>query len=197
MTAMSTRTDIRTFQAANRAEWRAWLRDNCETADEVWLVIRHVRSGAEESQPSVRHDEAIEEALCFGWIDSLARKRDAGSWCLRFTPRNPRGAWSNVNRELVERLTAQGLMTPPGQAAVDLAKRTGTWSVLADAQNGVVPDDLRERLAADEAAAGHFDAFSRSARRAILEWIARAKRPETRQRRIARTVECAARNVRP
>jgi len=186
-------TAVRTFHAPDRAQWRAWLRDNCETADEMWLVIHHVRSAT----PSVRHHEAIEEALCFGWIDSLARKRDAESWCQRFTPRNPRSAWSKVNRELVDRLTAQGLMTPHGQDAVDLAKRTGTWTVLADAQNGVIPDDLRDQLAADKAAAGHFDAFSWSAKRAALEWIARAKRPETRQRRIARTVECAARNMRP
>lgn len=83
----------------------------------------------------------------------------------------------------------------PGQAAVDLAKRTGTWSILADAQHGVIPDDLREQLAAAETAPGHFDALSRSTKRAILEWIAKAKRPETRQRRIAQTVECTARNV--
>ncbi len=191
MSAVTTATGMRTFQAADRAEWRAWLRDNCETADEVLLVIQHVGGAT----PSVRHSEAVEVALCFGWIDSLARKHDAGSWRQRFTPRNPRGAWSKVNRELVERLTGQGLMTPHGQAAVDLAKRTGTWSMLAEAQNGVIPDDLREQLAADEATAGHFDAFSPSARRASLEWIARVKRPETRQRRIARTVECAAQNV--
>ncbi|WP_312858982.1 YdeI/OmpD-associated family protein [Pseudonocardia xinjiangensis] len=193
MTAVATAPNLRTFRAEDRAEWRAWLQDNCATADEVWLVIQHAGSGT----PGVRHRDAIEEALCFGWIDSLARKLDATSWAQRFTPRNPRGAWSNVNRELVERLTVQGLMTPHGQAAVDLAKRTGTWSVLADAQSGVVPDDLRDHLAADEAAARHFEAFPRSARRAILEWIARAKRPETRQRRVARTVECAARNERP
>ncbi|MQA82786.1 MAG: hypothetical protein GEV10_30760 [Streptosporangiales bacterium] len=190
---MTTTTITRTFQAADRAQWRAWLRDNGETADEIWLILQHAGS----STPNVRHDEAIEEALCFGWIDSLARKRDAESWCLRFTPRNPRGAWSNVNRALVERLTAQGLMTPRGQAAVDLAKRTGTWTLLADAQNGVVPDDLREMLAADETAAGHFHAFPPSTRRAILEWISRAKRPETRRRRLERTVETAARNLRP
>ena len=182
-----------TIHAANRAEWRAWLRDNCETADEVWLVIPHVRS----TTPSVRQGEAIEEALCFGWIDSLARRHDAESRRQRFSPRNPRSAWSKVNRELVERLTAQGLMTPHGQAAVDLAKRTGTWSMLADAQDGVVPGDLREQLDADEPAAAHFDAFSASARRASLEWVATAKRPETRQRRIARIVAAAARNEQP
>lgn len=190
MTAMTTATTVRTLQAENRAQWRAWLRDNCVTADEVWLVIQHANSATR----SVSHRDAVEEALCFGWIDSLARRRDAESRWQRFTPRNPRSAWSNVNRELVERLTAQGLMTPPGQAAVDLAKRTGTWSMLADAQNGIVPDDLRQQLAADEAAERNFDAFSRTSKRTSLEWIARTKRPETRQRRIARTVENATRN---
>jgi uncharacterized protein YdeI (YjbR/CyaY-like superfamily) len=181
-----------TYEAADRAAWRAWLRDNGTTAGEVWLVLRHAGSAV----PSVRHREAIEEALCVGWIDSHARKRDGDSWCLRFTPRHPRSAWSNVNRALVDRLTAEGLMTPAGQAAIDLAKRTGTWALLADAQDGVVPDDLREALAADPAAAAHFTAFPPSTRRAILESLARAKRPETRRRRIARAVERAARNER-
>jgi len=193
VTAAATAPAVRTVQATDRAQWRAWLAEHVDTADEVWLVIQHANSPV----PSVRHGEAIEEALCFGWIDSLARTHDASSWRQRFTPRHPRGAWSKVNRELVERLTAQGRMTRRGQAAVDLAQRTGTWSLLAEAQDGVVPDDLRDQLAADAAATAHFDAFSRSARRAILEWVARAMRPQTRQRRIARTVECAARNERP
>jgi uncharacterized protein YdeI (YjbR/CyaY-like superfamily) len=179
---------VTTIEVADRAEWREWLRHNGDSADEVWLVIRHARSDV----PSVRHGEAVEEALCFGWIDGLARKHDATSMRQRFTPRNPRSAWSRVNRERVARVTAQGLMTPRGQAAVDLAKRTGTWTVLAEAQEGIVPDDLRERLAADPHAAARFAALPRSARRAALEWIARAKRPETRERRIARTVASAA-----
>ena len=179
---------VRTIEAADRAGWREWLREHSGTADEVWLVIRNAGSDT----PSVRHGDAVEEALCFGWIDSMARKHDATSMRQRFSPRNPRGAWSKVNRELVERLTAQGLMTPRGQAAVDLAKRTGTWSLLAEAQEGIVPDDLRARLAEEPAAAAQFAALSHSARRAALEWIARAKRPETRQRRVDRTVELAA-----
>lgn len=187
---MTTATTMRILQAENREQWRAWLHDNCETADEIWLVVHHVNSATR----SVGHRDAVEEALCFGWIDSLTRRRDVDSRWQRFTPRKPHSAWSNINRELVDQLTAQGLMTPHGQAAVDLAKRTGAWSMLAAAQNGVVPDDLREQLDADKAAALNFDAFSRSVKRAALEWIARAKRPETRQRRIARTAECAARN---
>lgn len=192
MSAAATAT-VTTISPTCPAEWRAWLERHSTTADEVWVVIHHAGSAT----PGVSHREAIEEAICFGWIDSLARRHEPGSWRQRFSPRNPRSAWSTVNRQLVEKLTAQGRMTPHGQAAVDLAQRTGTWSLLAEAQRGVVPDDLRERLAADEAAARHFAAFPPSARRAALESIARAKRPDTRERRIARIVERAARGERP
>lgn len=176
------------LEPAGREQWRAWLAANAASAAEVWLVIPHARSG----RPGISHREAIEEALCFGWIDSLARRHDGSSWRQRFSPRRPTAAWSKINRELVGVLTAQGRMTPAGQAAVDLATRTGTWSALADAQNGVVPDDLRAALDADPAAAAGFAALSPSARRAVLESIARAVRPPTRQRRIAAAVARAA-----
>jgi uncharacterized protein YdeI (YjbR/CyaY-like superfamily) len=180
-------------EPATREQWREWLDAHAASAAEVWLVIPHARSG----RPGISHREAIEEALCFGWIDSLARRHDDSSWRQRFSPRRPAAAWSNVNRELVEQLTAEGRMTPAGQAAVDLAKRTGTWSVLADAQNGVVPDDLRAALDADPAAAAGFAALSPSARRAALESIARAVRPQTRRRRIAATVAQAGGQAAP
>jgi uncharacterized protein YdeI (YjbR/CyaY-like superfamily) len=188
-----TAVQVRTVRAACRAQWRAWLEEHCGTVTEVWLVIHHKHSAT----PSITHREAIEEALCFGWIDSHTRKHDTGSWRQRFTPRGPRSAWSKVNRELVEQLSAAGLMTPRGQAAVDLAKRAGTWGLLADAQSGVIPDDLRELLAADPVAARNFDAFTWSVKRAALERIARAVRPDTRRRRVVETVECAARNTWP
>jgi uncharacterized protein YdeI (YjbR/CyaY-like superfamily) len=171
-------------EPATREQWREWLQAHAASAAEVWLVIPHAGSG----RAGISHREAIEEALCFGWIDSLARRHDDSSWRQRFSPRRPTAAWSKINRELVEQLTAQGRMTPAGQAAVDLAKRTGTWSALADAQDGVVPDDLRAALDADPAAAAGFAAMSPSVRRAALESIARAVRPATRQRRIAAAV---------
>lgn len=172
------------------AQWREWLANPRERA--VWLVVR--RRGADV--PGVLVHEAMEHALCFGWIDSKALRRDASSTYLCFTPRNPKSTWSRVNRERVARLTAAGLMTPAGQTVVDLARRTGTWDALAEAQDGVVPPDLRRALDADAAAAGHFANFPPSARRAILEWIAKAERPETRARRIATTVELARDNRR-
>ncbi|MFE5504083.1 YdeI family protein [Amycolatopsis japonica] len=178
------------FSAASPAEWRAWLAENAGTEKEVWLVIQHKDSGV----PSVRIEEAMEQALCFGWIDGLHRKNDTTSSRLRFTPRNPRSTWSRVNRERAARLIAEGQMTERGQAMIDLAKAKGRWQVVPDGDG--VPEDLRARLDADEAARTHFEKFPPSSKRLILEWILTAKKPETRERRITRTVELAAVGVR-
>ncbi|WIX84918.1 YdeI/OmpD-associated family protein [Amycolatopsis sp. DG1A-15b] len=178
------------LEVSSAAEWRAWLAAPGETS--VWLVIRRKGSAV----PGVRIHEAMEQALCFGWIDSKALRRDAESTYLCFTPRKPGSTWSRVNRERISRLTAAGLMAPAGQAMVDLARRTGTWDVLAEAQDGVVPADLRGAFAAEATARRCFEAFPPSSRRLILEWIAKAKRPETRRRRIATTVELARENRR-
>jgi uncharacterized protein YdeI (YjbR/CyaY-like superfamily) len=170
-------------------EWRTWLEVHGESEGEVWLVIQHQDSGV----PSPRYHEAIEHALCFGWIDSHARKHDPDSSMLRFTPRKPQSTWSRVNRERAARMTALGLMTERGQALIDLARERGTWQVLADDE---VPADLRTALDADKVAADNFAAFPPSSRRLILEWIVTAKRPETRLRRISETVALAAQNLR-
>ncbi|GLZ43486.1 YdeI/OmpD-associated family protein [Actinokineospora sp. NBRC 105648] len=170
------------------AEWRAWLADNHDTEREVWLVIQHKDSAT----PSPRYHEAIEHALCFGWIDSHARKHDAGSSVLRFSPRTPNSTWSRVNRGRAAAMTERGLMTEPGAALIELAKAKGTWQVLTDEQSTVVPDDLAELLDRDGTAVENFARLSPSARRLRLEWIATAKRPETRRRRITRTVADAA-----
>ncbi|MGD9985419.1 YdeI/OmpD-associated family protein [Pseudonocardia sp.] len=174
---------MNTVAAADRAQWRAWLAAHGDSADEAWLVLG--RGGS--TTPRVTHRESIEEALAAGWIDSLARRRDDESWVLRFTPRAATSAWSLVNHEIVASLTERGLMTPRGRAAVDDAMRTGMWSLLVDAQRGVVPDDLRAALDA-AAVSTVFDGWSHSVRRAALEHLVRAKRPDTRQRRIAAIV---------
>ena len=181
-----------TISASSVAEWRAWLAQNGRSEKEIWLVIQHKDSGT----PSVRYHEAIEHALCYGWVDSQARKHDADSSELRFTPRGPRSTWSRVNRERAAKMTELGLMTEQGQALIDLAKANGTWQVLPDAASSTVPDDLRELLDRHEAARDNFENFPPSSKRLILEWIATAKKPETRQRRINQTVTLAAANIR-
>ncbi|AXB42554.1 YdeI/OmpD-associated family protein [Amycolatopsis albispora] len=178
-----------TVHATDRNHWRAWLANNCETATEAQLVLHRGPAG-------LSHAEAVEEALCFGWIDSKSVKRDDHSRYQRFSPRNPDSAWSRVNRERAERLIEQGKMTHHGQALIDHARRTGTWTLLADADNGIIPADLQARFDHEPTAYAHYQAFPPSSQRRILAWILTAKRPETRQRRINRTVELAAANIR-
>lgn len=183
---------MNTFAPSTTADWRAWLAQHCQSEQEVWLIIHHKDSGT----PSPRYHEAIEQALCFGWIDGLHRKHDANSSRLRFTPRTARSSWSAVNRGRAAEMIEQGLMTEHGQALIDAAKAKGTWQVVPDDERAAVPGDLREPLDRDEAARENFEKFPPSSKRLILEWIATAKKPDTRQRRIDRTVALAAVNIR-
>lgn len=183
---------MNTVTAPTPAAWRAWLAQNSQSEKEVWLIIHNKDSGV----PSIRYHESIEHALCYGWIDSHTRKHDAGSIRLRFTPRRPQSTWSRVNRDRAAKMIAEGLMTAPGQAMIDLAQRTGTWQVVPDEAGSTAPDDLRTLLDRHGAAGQNFDRFPPSSKRMILEWIATAKKPETRQRRIERTVTLAGDNIR-
>ena len=140
-------------------------------------------------------NEAVEEALCFGWIDSKALKRDEESRYQYFSPRKPKSNWSRINRERVDRLTKEGLMAPAGQALIDFEKKNGKWEALVDVENAVIPADLQRSLEKQKVALKNFEAFSASARRAILQWIHSAKRPETRKMRIAKTVQLAEQNL--
>ena len=186
---MSTPTDEDALACITGDERRGWLAANGRVERSVWLIVHRDAAGVDLAT-------AVEQALCFGWIDSKTVKRDDRTTYQCFTPRNPRSTWSKVNRDRIERLTAAGLMDPSGQELIDLAKSTGTWDLLADAQNLIIPADLASALARNPQADKHFQAFPPSARRAILEWITLAKRPETRARRIQQTVTQAAHNQR-
>jgi uncharacterized protein YdeI (YjbR/CyaY-like superfamily) len=185
-------TQDEAVELATVGEWREWLTANAGEQRSVWLVIHNKTSG----QANFEMPELVEQALCFGWIDAKAIRRDGQSRYQQFTRRNPRSTWSKLNRDRVENLTAAGLMTPAGQHLVDEAKRTGAWDCLAEAQAGIIPADLQLELDGSEAAARHFAAFPRSSQVRILSWIAGAKRPETRQSRITQTITLATTNQR-
>ncbi|MGA0559739.1 YdeI/OmpD-associated family protein [Larkinella sp. VNQ87] len=189
---METHKGVNAFYAQNRQDWRNWLDQNHDTEKAVWLIMYRKTS----EKPGVYYDEAVEEALCFGWIDSVANKRDEESFYLYFARRNPKSNWSQANRERVDKLTQKGLIRPAGQAMIDLAKETGTWEALVDVQNAVIPDDLQQLFNQNPQAMANFQAFSPSSKRGILEWILNAKRPETRQKRLAETVRMAEQNKR-
>ncbi|GAA3919428.1 YdeI/OmpD-associated family protein [Hymenobacter algoricola] len=175
-------------QPASRAEWRQWLIDHHAGSPGVWLV--YCKKAA--AQPSVRYAEAVEEALCFGWIDSWPRRLDDERSQLLFTPRQPRSGWSRVNKERLARLDAAGRLLPAGRAAIEAAKQNGSWESLDAAEAGAVPPDLAAALAAEPGADRCFAAFSLSARKMILTWVLGARQPETRARRVAETVRLAA-----
>jgi uncharacterized protein YdeI (YjbR/CyaY-like superfamily) len=180
------------FYSRDRKTWRGWLKKNHATASNIWLVLYHKESGT----PSVTYDEAVEEALCFGWIDAKPNKRDEESSYLFFARRNPKSNWCKTNRERAERLIEQGLMTSAGMESITLAKKTGTWTPLEEVQNSVLAPDLREALATNTLAEKNFAAFPPSSKRIILEWILNAKRPETRKNRIEETIQSAEKNIR-
>lgn len=179
-------------QPASRAEWRQWLADNHARSPGVWLVYFKKHAG----QPSVAYADAVEEALCFGWIDSYPRKLDAERSRLLFTPRQPKSGWSKVNKERLVRLEAAGLLLPAGRTAIARAQQNGAWESLDAAEAGTVPADLAAALAADAAAGGNYAAFSLSARKMILTWVLGAKQAPTRARRVAETARMAALNKR-
>jgi uncharacterized protein YdeI (YjbR/CyaY-like superfamily) len=180
------------FQPRSRADWRKWLAKHHTRNEGVWVVT--FRRGAGET--IVGYDDLVEEALCFGWIDSRPRKLDERRTMLWFSPRKPKSAWSRPNKERVDRLVAAGLMTSAGQAKIDAAKRDGTWTKLDAVENLEVPDYLARALASLPPAAENFAAFPRSAKRGILEWIAQARQPATRTKRIDETARLAQVNQR-
>lgn len=189
---METKNGIEATPAPTTKAWRAWLAEHGKTKDAVFLIIYHKDSPT----PSIGYKESIEHALCYGWIDSKAIKRDEESFYLTFTKRNPKSKWSTVNKERAARMIAAGLMRAEGQAMIDLAKETGAWDALEESGNAVIPDDLQKAFDDNQAAFENFDKFPPSSKRLILEWILNAKRPETREKRIAQSVEMASRNER-
>ncbi len=174
------------------AEWRAWLAAHHTRQQGVWLISFKKSTG----NPRVEYDEAVEEALCFGWIDSKPNKLDSERTMLWFAPRKAGTGWSRPNKERVERMVALGLMEAAGLAKIEAAKADGSWTALDAVEALEVPPDLAAALAAEPPAATYWEAFPRSVRRGILEWIANARTPETRARRVEETARLAAQDLR-
>lgn len=181
------------LEFVDRSAWRSWLEIHHRTSQGIWLV--YYKTGSEV--PSVTYDEAVEEALCFGWIDSRVNGLDERRYKQVFTPRKAGSTWSKLNKERVERLAATRLIAAAGWAAIDRAKDDGTWTVLDEVEALVEPDDLAAALDANPPARSNWEAYADSVKKPALYWVISAKRPETRGRRIERIVESAQRNQRP
>ncbi|MFE1746633.1 YdeI family protein [Coleofasciculus sp. H7-2] len=184
---------LETIYASDRTYWREWLEKNHRTSPGIWLIYYKVKSG----KPSVRYNEAVKEALCFGWIDSKVKSLDEERYMQIFTPRKLKSVWSKLNKQYIEEIIEQGLMTEVGFKKIDAAKQDGSWTALDEIEALTIPMDLKQALEANEAANRNFETFSNSLKKNILFWINSAKRPETRLKRIEQTISSAAQNRNP
>ena len=170
------------------AAWSDWLARNHAVARGVWLVTPRNSSG----QRTVDYEDAVVEALRYGWVDSTTRTLDDERGMMWFSPRRPSSGWASSNKRRIERLRAEGRLEPAGEAAVRVAQENGSWMLLDAVERLVVPDDLAVALADRPGAREHWDQCSPSARRMALTWIVQAKRADTRARRVAATADRAA-----
>ena len=185
--------ELETYCPKSRADWRKWLEKNHQSKESIWLIYFRTSS----KNPSLTWSEAVDEALCFGWIDSTKKTIDEERYMQYFSPRKPKSNWSKINKEKVAMLIEQDLMTQAGLDTIETAKQNGSWEFLDDIENLIVPEDLSVALKKDKKALEFFESQSNSNKKIVLYWVMSAKRPETRNKRIAEIVKSAAQGTRP
>jgi uncharacterized protein YdeI (YjbR/CyaY-like superfamily) len=185
--------EIETISPKNRQEWREWLQENHDKKQSVWLIFYKKKSNI----LTVTYSEAVDEALCFGWIDSKAKPLDEEKFMQFFSRRKAKSVWSRINKEKIERLIHEGLMTTAGYHIIEIAKQNGSWTILDEAEALTIPGDLDEAFQNRPNAKNYFSSLSRSDKRNILQWLVLAKKQETRQKRISEIAELADQNQKP
>jgi uncharacterized protein YdeI (YjbR/CyaY-like superfamily) len=190
-TTTSTLNDLRKVQVTSRNELRQWLTEHHQQSKSIWLITYKKKSSS--PQYYVPYADIVEEALCFGWIDSLPRKLDKDRTMHLLSPRKPGSVWSAINQERVKKLQQASLMTPAGQAKVDRAKKDGSWSFLDDVEAMIIPADLQDALRQCPAAQAHFDSvYTDSVKKQALQYLKMAKQQSTRVKRIQKIVDLAS-----
>lgn len=173
-------------------EWREWLMINHSTHPQgVYLILYKLETGV----PSMRWEEAVRVALCFGWIDSTVKSLGNGKRRQYFCPRKPKSPWSALNKSYISELENSGIMHESGRACINRAKKDGSWTYMDDVENLVIPEDLQEAFESNPMAFENYSNFSRGYRKSYLGWLHQAKRPETRDKRIAAIIEYCRRNI--
>ena len=188
-----TNEDLDSFYPASIQEWRQWLLENHRLKQSVWLVYYKKKS----KMPSIYWSEAVDEALCFGWIDSTAKPIDEHTYKQFFTKRKSKSVWSKVNKQKIERLIEQGLMMEAGYESIEIAKLNGSWTILDDVEELTIPEDLEKEFDTQPILKDFYLSLSKSVRKSILHRLKMAKRPETRQKRIAEIAELASQKLKP
>ena len=185
--------EVETFSPRSKQHWRQWLKKNHKSKQSVWLILYKKESG----KPTIVWSEAVDEALCFGWVDSKRKPLDKEKFIQFFGKRKPAGTWSKINKVKVEKLIADGLMTKAGLDSIETAKQNGSWRILDDVEELKIPKDLAKEFRDNPGSKEFFSSLSKSVKRMILQWIVLARRPETRQKRIVEIAELAAQKLKP
>jgi len=172
-------------------EWREWLYDNHDTSDGIFLIFYKV----EHPKPSMRWEEAVKVALCYGWIDSTVKSLGDGKRRQYFSRRNAKSVWSALNKKYIEQLKSENLMHQSGLKAIEIAKKNGSWTALDDVENGVIPKELQLAFDKNPKAFENYNNFSPSYRKNYLYWLNQAKREGTREKRIAEIISLCERNI--
>lgn len=182
-----------TFCPASRQDWRLWLLENHSSKQSIWLIYHKKKA----NKPTLSWSEAVDEALCFGWIDSTKRPIDDDLFMQFFCKRKPKSVWSKINKAKVQRLMDEGLMMQAGYASIETAKQNGSWTLLDHAEELKIPKDLEKAFKTQTGSKQFFLSLSKSSRKSMLQWLILARRPETRQKRINEMAELAARKQKP
>jgi uncharacterized protein YdeI (YjbR/CyaY-like superfamily) len=183
--------DAETLYLANRDDWREWLEKNHDTEKEVWLIFYKTHT----SKPTIPYEDAVEEALCFGWIDSIIKKIDDEKFARKFTPRKTKSKWSKLNKKRVEKMITEGKMSEAGLTQIEEAKKSGEWfKTVTRQQTLVIPPFIKEALAANKKALDNFNNLAISYKRQYIGWITNAKRKEALKRRLEEVIKVLEKN---
>lgn len=185
--------DIETFSPDNQTDWRKWLELNHNKKEAVWVIFYKKSS----SRHNMSWSESVDEALCFGWIDSVKKSIDSEKYIQYFSKRKAKSNWSKINKDKVLTLIDKGLMQEAGFKSIEIAKENGSWTILDEVEAIIIPQDLSDELAKRKHAAQYFNGLSKSVKKGLLYWLVSAKRKETRQKRLLEIADNASLNMKP
>ena len=185
--------NVEVFCPSDKKDWRDWLELNHNKKEAVWLIFYKKKS----PNYNLSWRESVDEALCFGWIDSTKKAIDNEKYRQYFCKRKPKSNWSKINKDKVTTLMDQGLMKEAGYKSIEIAKENGSWTILDKVEALIIPDDLKSAFEKYKVSMEYFNSLSKSVKKQLLYWIVSAKRIETRQKRIQQIVEDADQNMKP
>ena len=185
--------DIKDYCPSDKQDWRKWLELNHKEKEAVWLIFYKKKS----SNHNLSWSDSVDEALCFGWIDSTKKTIDGDKYKQYFSKRKANSTWSKTNKDKVDCLTSENLMQEAGYKTIEIAKKNGSWSILDEVEALIIPGDLKKEFNERVGSLEYYESLSKSAKKILLYWIVSAKRKETRQKRILEIVEDASNNLKP